>query len=140
MTFDGSGHFRFNKFFHSQALARQLQELEGVILTQEEKDRLVAMEAQDKELARMLQERVSDSLSSQTVFRLYSRNPFSIDRKKQKRNEPKNVPDYVNYSSCNSNKTLNTMKMARAVCRPVIHVHNPIQPIWTVTPIRIPSI
>lgn len=39
-------------------MARQLQELEGNTLTQEEKDRLVAMEAQDKELARMLQERV----------------------------------------------------------------------------------
>lgn len=45
-------------FVRPQALARQLQELEGNTLSQEEKDRLVAMEAQDKELARMLQERV----------------------------------------------------------------------------------
>lgn len=46
-------------------MARQLQELEGKghqTLSQEEKDRLVAMEAQDKELARMLQERVSHAI------------------------------------------------------------------------------
>lgn len=60
----------FNIFFHSQALARQLQELEGVILTQEEKDRLVAMEAQDKELARMLQERVFDSFQQSDCLQI----------------------------------------------------------------------
>lgn len=32
-------------------------------MTQEEKDRMVAIEAQDKELARMLQERVSSIVS-----------------------------------------------------------------------------
>lgn len=43
-----------------EELARRLQEEEGhVAMTQEEKDRMVAIEAQDKELARMLQERVS---------------------------------------------------------------------------------
>ncbi|XP_037957952.1 basic-leucine zipper transcription factor A isoform X2 [Teleopsis dalmanni] len=41
-----------------ELLARQLQELEaGDGLTQEERDRLLAIEAQDKELAKMLQER-----------------------------------------------------------------------------------
>lgn len=38
--------------------ARQLQQMENKTLTLEEQDRLIAMEAQDKELARMLQERV----------------------------------------------------------------------------------
>lgn len=58
----GLGRFGFFcKFvfcFVFKELARQLQELEGNTMSQEEKDRLVAMEAQDKELARMLQERV----------------------------------------------------------------------------------
>lgn len=44
--------------FVLQELARLLQQQENKTLTFEEQDRLVAMEAQDKELARMLQERV----------------------------------------------------------------------------------
>ncbi|KAL5279186.1 CCDC50 family protein [Megaselia abdita] len=42
-----------------EAFARQLQELEkgGVSVSQEEKDRMMAIEAQDKELAKMLQDR-----------------------------------------------------------------------------------
>lgn len=36
-----------------------LQQTETVEMSQEEKDRMLAMEAQDKELAKMLQERVS---------------------------------------------------------------------------------
>lgn len=44
-----------------EAFARQLQELEkgGIAVSQEEKDRMMAIEAQDKELAKMLQDRVS---------------------------------------------------------------------------------
>lgn len=42
-----------------QLLARRLQEMEiNDGLSQEERDRLMAIEAQDKELAKMLQERV----------------------------------------------------------------------------------
>lgn len=47
-----------------QLLARRLQELEvhdGMSL--EERDRLLAIEAQDKELAKMLQERVSQTIN-----------------------------------------------------------------------------
>lgn len=44
-----------------EELARILQAEEGKTLTQEEKDHLLAIEAQDKELARMLQERVSSN-------------------------------------------------------------------------------
>ena len=47
-----------------QLLARRLQELEvhdGMSL--EERDRLLAIEAQDKELAKMLQERVSQCIN-----------------------------------------------------------------------------
>lgn len=47
-------------FNYFQLLARRLQELEvhdGMSL--EERDRMLAIEAQDKELAKMLQERVS---------------------------------------------------------------------------------
>lgn len=51
-----------NGFVYLQELARKLQFQENTNLTFEEQDRLVAMEAQDKELARMLQERVSAKL------------------------------------------------------------------------------
>lgn len=73
-----------------EAFARQLQELEkgGVAVSQEEKDRMLAIEAQDKELAKMLQDRVSYFLNY-FIF-LITNKSF---RKKPKLEEQKKKPD-----------------------------------------------
>lgn len=95
-----------------EELARRLQEEEveegGKIMTQEEKDRMVAIEAQDKELAKMLQERVS------LPFLRQKKSYEIIDfieiffRKKQKQEEQRNEQEQENsnYNRNDYNKKL----------------------------------
>lgn len=51
--------FKYNVLHILKELARQLQEQEGHPMSIEDRDRLIAIETQDCELAKLLQEKVS---------------------------------------------------------------------------------
>lgn len=87
-----------------QEFARLLQQQENKTLTFEEQDRLVAMEAQDKELARMLQERVSDT---ETIRLVTSTKHFFSFRKELKQNGLKN--EHANENFNKNKKNLKTL-------------------------------
>lgn len=112
-----------------EELARRLQEEEGLVrMTQEEKDRMVAIEAQDKELARMLQERVSFQIQKFNPEFLTHLFKLIFCRRKPRQDELRNVHEPENNSYNKRKCNMNHLKQHNMSKIPLpFHIHEATQ-------------